>query len=206
MKDRVAYFLSLVFHPLLFPSYLFLFFILTAPNLFQPISKDSLPEVLLIIGIVTFLIPGLSIGALRLSNFISDLHLVEKGQRTIPFLFVCCFYGITAYMFYEKISINNFLPLIFAAMTVLILILTIINFFWKISTHGAGVGGFIGFFTAIHRTQPLEHAAEWLAVFVMIAGLVIYSRIRLNAHTPAQVYAGFFIGLAVCFGAVYFFL
>ncbi len=206
MKDRFAYFLSLVFHPLLMPTYLFLFVMFMTPSLLEPIMEESLPEVLVIIIIVTFLIPALSIGALRLSNFISDIHLADKNQRTIPFLFVCCFYGVTAYMFYEKLSINNLLPMMFASMAVLLLILTIINFFWKISTHGAGIGGFIGFLSAIQRTQPVAHAAEWLALVTFIAGLVFFARLKLNAHTPAQVYAGFAAGMMVSYVSVYYFL
>jgi membrane-associated phospholipid phosphatase len=31
-------------------------------------------------------------------------------------------------------------------------------------------------------------------VFIFIAGLLGYARIRMNAHRPSQVYAGFLIG------------
>ncbi len=188
------------------PTYLFLFIMYMTPSLLRPIIEESLPEVLAIVMIVTFLIPALSIGALRLSNFITDIHMADKNQRIIPFIFVCSFYGITAYMFYEKLGLINLIPVMFASTSALLLLLTLITFFWKISTHGAGIGGFMGFFIAIYRVQPVEHAAEWLAAITLAAGLIFYSRLKLNAHTPAQVYAGFLAGLAISYLSAYYFL
>lgn len=188
------------------PSYLFLFIMLFASSMLQPIRKESLPQVLFVIFIVTFIIPAISIGTLRLSNFITDLSLEDRRQRITPFIFVTCFYGITAYMFYAKLNLSNIIFLVFATATLLLLILTIITYFWKISIHGAGIGGNLGFILALSLIYPIPHFAITLAFSTIAIGLVAYARISLNAHTPLQVYVGVVLGVVLCYGTLYFLL
>lgn len=206
MRDRFAYFISLVFHPLLMPSYLFLFIMMFASSLMQPLQKESLLQVLSIIFIVTFIIPVISIGTLRLSNFITDIHLSDKRQRITPFLFVTCFYGITAYMFYAKLNLNNLIFIILSTITALLFLLTIVTYFWKISVHGAAIGGIIGFILALSFIYPISHFALVLASLIIITGLIVYARLALNAHTPLQVYVGIAFGIILCYSSLYFFL
>ncbi len=188
------------------PSYLFLFIMGFASSLMLPIKRESLPEVLSLIFIVTFIIPSISIGTLRLSNLITDLNLGDKKQRLTPFLFVTCFYGITAYMFYSKLNVNNLIFIIFATTTVLLFTLTVITYFWKISVHGAGIGGNTGFILAMSYVYPFPHFALILALLFIIIGLIVYARLSLNAHTPMQVYAGIVLGIVVCYSSLYLFL
>ncbi len=177
-----------------------------APSLMQPLPQESLWQILIIIFLVTFIIPAISIGTLRLSNFITDINLADKKQRVMPFLFVTCFYGIAAYMFYTKLNFNNLVFIVFAATTSLLFILTIITIFWKISVHGAGIGGVIGFLIALSQFYPIAHFKLILAFFIFLSGLVIYSRLSLNAHTPNQAFGGLIIGLLFCYLFLYLFL
>jgi hypothetical protein len=188
------------------PSYLFLFIMTSASSILQPIRKESLLQVLFVIFIVTFIIPAISIGTLRLSNFITDLHLSDRRQRITPFIFITCFYGVTAYMFYTKLNISNIIFVIFATATLLLLILTIVTYFWKISVHGAGIGGNLGFILALSLFFPIPHFAITLALATIIVGLIAYARISLNAHTPLQVYAGITLGIVLCWGMMYMLL
>lgn len=163
-------------------------------------------QVLAVIFIVTFIIPAISIGTLRVSNFISDLSLYRRRQRIVPFIFVTCFYGITAYMFYAKLQINHLIFLIFATVTGLLLLLTLITLFWKISIHSTGIGGTLGFVLAMHMVYPIPYFAYLLALLVATAGLIAYSRLALQVHTPMQVYAGLVLGLAICYGSLFYFM
>jgi membrane-associated phospholipid phosphatase len=43
-------------------------------------------------------------------------------------------------------------------------------------------------------------------VSVILTGVVMSSRLRLNEHRPAEVYAGALLGFFVCFFTLYFFL
>ena len=188
------------------PTYLFLFIIVFASTLLQPLRPESLFHLLIIIFFVTFIIPAISIGTLRLSNIITDLKLENRRQRFTPFLFVTCFYAVTSYMFYAKLNINSVFYLILATTTGLLLALTIITFYWKISIHGAGIGGLIGFILAISIAHYIPHFAVILAISIIIAGLVVYARLSVNAHTPLQVYMGMVLGMLVCYTSLIFFL
>lgn len=188
------------------PSYLFLYIILFVSSLMQPLKMDSLFEILGIIFIVTFIIPVISIGTLRFTNFITDFNLHDKKQRIVPFLFITCFYGITAYMFYSRLSVNNLLVMVFITITILIFLLTIITFFWKISIHSAAIGGMIGFILGLGMQHPVFNFSFILAAVTVIGGLVFYARLLLNAHTPSQVYSGALLGFTFCFSSIYFFL
>jgi membrane-associated phospholipid phosphatase len=177
-----------------------------ASSFMQPLRIESLFEILAIIFIVTFIIPVISIGTLRLTNFITDIQLEEKNQRLVPFLFIACFYGITAYMFYSKLSVNNLIVIVFAATTILILLITLITFFWKISAHGSAVGGVMGFICGLAMMHPIANFAAIMAVLAIIAGLVVYARLMLNMHTPAQAYVGVILGFSICYLSIISFM
>jgi membrane-associated phospholipid phosphatase len=196
--------ISILFHPLLMPTYLFFLIIQFAPSLMHPLRMESLYEILAIIFLVSFIIPSISISALRWTKYITDFSLADRKQRFMPVFFIGCFYSIAAYMFYTKISVNHLIFLIFTVITVLIFLLLIITFFWKISIHGAGAGGALGIFLAIAIGNPIGNVAYLLSGIVLVCGLIIFARLAVNAHTPRQVYTGAVLGLLVCFFAVYF--
>ena len=69
-----------------------------------------------------------------------------------------------------------------------------INFFWKISAHAIGVGGIVGATLGISYRLMID--LRMILLFTIIAaGIVCYARLRLKAHEPTQVYAGFFLGM-----------
>ena len=58
----------------------------------------------------------------------------------------------------------------------------------------AGIEGFLGMVIAF----TILYSSSLKLVFmvgIILAGLIAYSRLKLNLHTPSQVYAGFIIGL-----------
>jgi len=186
------------------PTYLFFLIMEFAPTMMQPLRQESFYEILAIIFLVSFLIPAISISALRWTKYITDFSLEDRKQRFTPVFFIGCFYSIAAYMFYTKISSNHIVFLVFAVIAGLIFLLLFITFFWKISIHGAGAGGVLGIVLAIAIGNPIIHSAYLLAGIVMVCGLIMFARLASNAHTPAQVYAGTALGLSACFFSVYF--
>ncbi len=204
MSKRFAAVISIVFHPLLMPTYLFFLIIHFAPALMHPLRQESLYEILAIVFLVSFLIPSISISALRWTKYITDFSLSDRKQRFTPVFFIGCFYSIAAYMFYTKISVNHLIFVVFAVITALIFMLLLITFFWKISIHGAGAGGALGIIVAIGIGNPIDDIAYLLAGVVFVSGLIMFARLASNAHTPGQVYAGAALGLIVCFFPLYF--
>jgi membrane-associated phospholipid phosphatase len=76
---------------------------------------------------------------------------------------------------------------------------TVINFWWKISLHSVGAGAIISLviILSLKMLTPLE----WYLIPAIIAGgLVLSSRLRLNLHNPQQVWIGLsagFFGLSL---------
>ncbi len=172
----------------------------------QPLTEPMMFRVLLIVVATTFLLPLISIGVLKVSVLIKDFLLQDRQDRILPFMFVSMFYGITAYMFYQKLHINDLIFYILAALTILLLLLTAVTFFWKISIHSAGLGGLTGILVGIEFWYPSYDLLYPIVVSVLLTGVVMSSRLRLNEHRPAEVYAGAVLGFFVCYFTLYFFL
>ena len=79
-----------------------------------------------------------------------------------------------------------------------LLAVTIINHWWKISAHLTGIGGLLGgicSFALSYSVLPF-----WLIIIVLLVALILmYARLYLDAHTPMQVVCGFILGLLSTF-------
>ena len=79
-----------------------------------------------------------------------------------------------------------------------LLAVTLINHWWKISAHLTGIGGLLGgicSFALHYATLPMG-----LVVIVLLVALILmYARLYLDAHTPLQVVAGFILGILCTF-------
>ena len=64
----------------------------------------------------------------------------------------------------------------------------------KISMHMLAQGGIMAVYLRVAMTDQLWDL-RWLSALILGAGLVGWSRLQLKAHTPAQVYTGFLLGL-----------
>ena len=87
--------------------------------------------------------------------------------------------------------------------TVLVLISLLINYLTKISIHMLAMGGLFGTFAGLaigfHYDLRLL-----LFLLALAAGLTGFARLKLKAHTEAQVYTGFGLGVLVLMGLFLF--
>ncbi|MEQ9288422.1 MAG: hypothetical protein RIG77_16000 [Cyclobacteriaceae bacterium] len=192
---------SFIFHPLLMPSFTFLLVNSVLPELVRPLGWVMLP----FLFITTFLIPIFGVFALRFSGSISSFSLEKREERFWPFLFVAIFYTITTAMFIIKIDVNGTIGTMLVATTVLIVILMLISLFYKISIHAAGMSGVVGFLLVLCMNYPESMALYTLLPTLVLSGLVMTSRLYLNAHKPGEILYGSLLGIVVCFSALYFF-
>jgi len=84
-----------------------------------------------------------------------------------------------------------------------IVVLLLISFKWKISNHMAALGGLSGVFFAFSFRNGLNPVYALLTV-VIIAGLVGTARLALNKHNIWQIIAGYLLGFVILYGVVYF--
>lgn len=161
--------------------------------------------IILVVWLTTFVIPVLSLVILKFTGNIRSLKLTERKDRIVPFFYIAMFYGFTAYYFTEQILVTGVASGIFILAAVIIFLGAIITMFWQISAHALGVGGAVGMLLMITLWMPENRFKERLLVAVLMAGLVMMARLKLQVHTPAQVYSGFLLGLFVSFMIIFWF-
>ncbi|WP_259013863.1 hypothetical protein [Emticicia fluvialis] len=207
MNTRLATFLSVILHPLLMPTVLFMILFFLAP---VSLGLEGLEPMFrwIVIGFVfiyTFAIPAYLIYLLKRWGFISSLQLENLQERRLPYLLTALIYGLLGYFLYSKNSSLFACAYILWSITIVILCVALISFRWQISAHGAGIGGVIGALAGI-MVKMGENALFMPLLFCMIlAGYVLGARLQLNAHTPKQAWAGLFLGVGLSLLAVSYF-
>jgi membrane-associated phospholipid phosphatase len=201
VNRTLAQTISVIFQPLLMPSFLFLILLGFASNALPGWTAGGAMLVLAIVFLTTCVIPVLSLLALKFTGNISgDFFMKERQQRIIPFLFISLYYILTAYLFTTRLFfVNELLIASIQIVAALITVLALITFFWKISAHAMAMGGSLGMVWAVHLDNPLSKMLWPVVMIVFVSGLVMTARLKLNAHEPAEVWVGFALGLVFCF-------
>lgn len=146
----------------------------------------------------TIAIPILMFLMMRLFHLIQTLSIRERKERIFPFITVILSYvalAATIHRMHVPVFVIHY---VFGAMLALVVV-TIITFKWKISAHMTGIGGLLGGVISVSVLMHLMPLSLIVSI-IILAGFLASSRIVLQAHTPAQVYAGFVVGL-LCVGA-----
>jgi len=194
LSERLARIISFVFHPLFMPLY-GLAILLSAPTFLKylpPAVKRILFFVLLVNNV---LIPLLLLPFLRLRNLISSYHLDDRRERIIPMLTASILYFTTSFIVL-RYQIPFFLKSFIFATAVLAIVVSMINFWWKISIHAVGAGALTAtvFLLWVKMYTPLPLL---IAAVILMSGVILAARLRLGTHNPLQVWVGYFTGLMV---------
>ncbi len=167
-------------------------------------------SVLLLVFVGTFAIPALLIFLLLRTGIVHSVYLNDRNDRRIPYLLTGLVYALLTYLFGFRLQlVSTFAPVLAVLMgstTLSILLVGVINLYWKISAHGIGVGGTVGAIVGLLMRFGESSLLLPLAGAIILAGAVASARLQLNAHTPAQVAAGVSVGALVSGGAVVWWL
>jgi hypothetical protein len=205
MPRKLANFVSVIFNPLLMPTIIFVVILNYTPlSLVFPVFKQK-AYFLLSIFVFTFVIPLASVVTLGFAS-LSNYNFEERKKRVVPFTFVSIFYVIVTYFFILRLDFENAFSVIFAAITLAIVLSTLITWFWKISIHSVGSCGAVGFILAFSYKYPTGELLFPLIISILVTGLVISARLSLNAHKPEETFGGSLLGFLVCYFAVHFFV
>jgi hypothetical protein len=188
---KPAEIISIIFHPLFMPVY-GMAIIFSAPTLlgYLPVSVKKL--LLFIVLINNVLLPLSILPFLRYRNIITSWTIEKRSERIIPLLITTILYSVTSFIIF-RFPVPAFLKsFVFAAFFVSLLV-TIINFWGKISIHSAGAGA-LAALVLILSFKMYSPLIWYLISVIIIAGLILSSRLKLNFHSPQQVWIGFFTG------------
>jgi len=192
IADTLAKFIAIVFHPLLMPLY-GLLILFSAPT-FLGYLPFTIKRILFIIVLINnVLIPLTLLPFFRYRNVISSYKIEERTERIIPLLTTSILYSATSFIVF-RFQVPFLIKSFFLATSILAVVVTFINFWWKISIHAVGAGALtaVVFVLSIKLYTPLTW---YLTGIILAGGLVLSSRLRLNSHNPSQVWLGYFTGL-----------
>lgn len=200
IDDRVAQVVSVIFHPLLIPVY-GLMIIFTAPALYGYLPMQVKKILLFIVVVDNVILPLMLIIYFRLRNMISNWTIDDRKERIIPLITTSFFWLFSVYLIY-RFHIPFFIKSFIICSAGLAVIITIINFWYKISIHSAGAGVMTSLVLILSVKMQLP-LTVLLIVIILTSGLVMSSRLWLKAHTDGEVWTGFLLGFAgscLCLG------
>ncbi len=184
--------LSWVLVPLMMPLYgLLLVFNLSILHFMAPASKWAF--ILVTIGI-TIVLPGVLIYLLKRIGLIKDIGLNGRKERLIPYIISIVSMGGLGWFMMTK-GAPMWLVMFFIAGGVAGVVNTIVNFWWKISAHSAGIAGIVALIIRISSEgYSLPQTQTWLVISIIAAGLLGSARIWQGRHTLGQVLCGYLVG------------
>ncbi len=191
--------MSILLYPLFVPTYGMAFFCAAFSINFLP-----LPSVYWWVSIVgtlllTCIIPLTAILILIKRGNVSDLYIEQSAQRTTPYIYTIACFAFWGYFMFTTLKVPTWLLLTAVGATVALIVVAIVNQWWKISAHLTAIGGLIGGVMSFCMCTGIMPSV-WLVVCMFLAALLLmYARLHLNAHTSLQVVCGFLLGLLLTF-------
>jgi membrane-associated phospholipid phosphatase len=192
-QDYFSKTISFLFHPLLMPT-LGLLLIFQSGSYLSYIPFEGKRIIFSFISIGTLIIPLCFLPFYTYFKIISNVEIDSPSQRILPLFLTCIIYFCTAYLV-RRIPIP-FINAFILGSSICVLLNTLIVPWWKISSHLIGLGGITGLITGMFLRLGAD-ITIWLVIILLISGITGFARLRLQAHTPAQVYVGYFTGSVV---------
>lgn len=199
MNRTLAKAISIVFNPLLMPTFLLATFYFFSPEIagVTPVSVPMRWGFLGFINVYTFLLPILMIYFMYTRKWIQTITLKNLKERRLPYLITAIFYFFLCYFLYSRSSFFYPTSVFVFFSAIVIVIVAIVSLWWQISAHSAAIGGTFGAFFVMNFKYEESNLFIASLVALVLSGAVMSARLRLDAHSLAQVVAGFGVGFAV---------
>ena len=190
MRKTLALIPTYLFQPLLIPAYgIGLLGVSSFFYAHSPLLKTVILGLSFLLAVV---LPVLWYLLLRKLNVITTSQASAREERKWAYLFTLSAYAVVAALSYY-FGVKWYFVQLWCNAFVTLSIVYVVNFFWKISAHATGIGGLMGcviFLSFFFYKIPLF----LIIVLSLCSGWVMWSRLELNAHTPAQLAAGYAVG------------
>lgn len=202
-KDKIALIIATVCMPSL--CLLYLVFFIFKNTFLQFIYSGQLFLFLIPVVVFSLLIPFLGISILKKIKMIDDVFLESKTDLFLPTAIRATSYFCLAMYFYSAKTPFWFIA-IFYALIVVVILSTLIKYFWNISYQLMIMGFLTGVVLALslYYSRYGNYLSASIIAFIL-SGLVGSSRMILKPHTFAELGVAYIIGifiavLSVCGG------
>ena len=195
----VAKAISIVLYPLFIPTYGMALFCWAYNSQIQPLSWVWMVVAIFGTLALTCVIPLTAILLMIRRGDIKDIYIDEARERAVPYLYTTFSFGFWSYLMIGVLHAPRYIGLVTIGATVAIALVAIINHWWKISAHLTGIGGLFG--GLLSYCLGIGAIPTWSTFSLWLIGslVVMFARLRLNAHTGGQVAAGWLLGLLCTF-------
>ena len=192
MEERIAKVISVVFYPLLIPTYIIA--VLINLNVFFAlmIPDEAKFKIIILVLITSAIFPLIVLYGMYRLKLVKSLLLDSREERLYPYIATSIFFFVSCYMIWQ-INISPVYYYCLLGASILAVLTLLINIFWKISAHTASMGGALGILTGLQAVLLID--IMWLiAIAILISGIVGFARLRAGSHTQAQIYSGYVVG------------
>lgn len=200
MQTILARTISILFHPLFIPP-LGLVLLFYSGTYLEFLSYPQKKAIFLILLTGNTLLPLSLIPVMVIQKTISGFKMEYHRERVMPLLVITLFYAFTWFI---MLRLNAPGLILNYTVTAALAVLTcaIISISWKISLHMTALGALAGMLLAVAFRFD-NNLLLYLSLVFLAGGLAGWARLKLKAHTPAQVYAGYTGGLVLAFIMIY---
>jgi hypothetical protein len=190
---RMAHFFSILFHPLLISTYVLAFLIYIHPSVFEGVDNHTANLRMLSVVLFTLFFPGLSLFLAWRLKLVNSLSLETRNDRLVGFIVTMFFYFWTSYVFRNLPDTPQAVAHFVLGTFLAVCAAWMCTIFYKISLHAVAMGGLVSFSLLFSQIDPFT-SGLYIAVPVMIAGIVCSSRLIMGAHNRFEMVSGFVIG------------
>jgi len=193
---------SYVLHPVFMPTVMAFVLYKLTPVSFMGMGNDRMGGFgwLAMIGLNSLFFPLLVVALLKGLGMNKSFLMDDPRERIIPLLSVMIFYF---WMNHVMGHLSN-MPLILHVLTLGsfwgIIVIFMINIFFKISMHTAAAGSMLGLLIVLMIISPVN-MLEPFSIALVVAGIAGTARMLLNAHRMSEIWAGYIVGLVVMLAA-----
>lgn len=178
-------------HPIVIPTIGVLLFLSITPDV---IDKNRRYLLISIVFFTTYILPIISLTILKALGLITNFKVSNIKERKIPlFIMVIIFYALGSLLY--NIPVFRELGVLFFGINVALLIIYFLFYFKiKSSLHIMSMSSALAFFLIYGSVHSISILPIAIAL-IILTGVLASSRLHLKAHTPLEIYFGFFIGL-----------
>lgn len=184
-------YISVILHPIVIPTVGVMVYFLMVPNNYL---KEQKFTILSYIFLLTYLIPLFTLLLLKRIKLIKTYKTESIKERKLPVVLMFFLFYFLATSFQTYSSLKDLTILFYGTSLGLLLIFLLFYLKVKTSIHMLSLGVATGFFLVL--TQVYDQSFLLIImVCIFLAGLLGSSRLKLQAHSPLEVYTGFFLGI-----------
>lgn len=188
MINKIAHIFSWVLSPVLIPAYaVFIGLWVTTLSMLPAALRWN---VVVMVWLITCVLPVLAIYILYKLKVISHPGLNNRKERYIPYVMTtACYIGASWYL--HGIHAPHWMWMFMIGGAVAAALSCVVNVWWKISAHGAAMGGLLALLSRI-AFYGIAVVDMWpvISLAIILTGILGTSRILLHCHTLMQVVAG----------------